>query len=296
MPMIYTPNAPTAPALGKSSNVITQGYFDTELQPFVQMGGIIEGTDPGINIAGGARLGRHMFLKGPEEQKTIMSNIRTNRLKQFVTERLGEGYTKLDEKRLRRSQDGYTHDININWETGEYTEDTTAPKAKSSGMNYFVTTITEPAPVVAPKQTSSGGSSGSSIQRIDLTGNQDFAKYATKVNNAVAANTSSSFSETMKKQVAEQNANSWASVIAKNTPATPSKSSGGSSASSAVAKASAAVASKPKEAPSYANGGIKFSGGTTQSKPRTDTKSKSRMNMSWSQLMSKPSVLKKKLW
>jgi len=231
MPMINLPTGPTAPALGKSSSAITQGYIDSELQPFVQMGGSIEGADPGINLAGGTRLGRHMFLRGPEEQKKIMENIRTNKLNQFVNQLLGEGFTKQSATRLQRGNQY----VDINWLTGEYSEGGNEPvsvmKSKSSGGDQLAARFNTLQGIESGKIQASASSTAKLREQLGISAPVQYGS---------------------------------ASIYGNTTTTNKSSGSSGSSGSSKTTTTSA---------PSYANGQLTFSGGTTPSVPKVNVNS-----------------------
>lgn len=230
--MINLPTSPTAPALGKSSSAISQGYIDSELQPFVTIGGSIP-KDPGsLSFAGQARLGRHIFLKTPEEQKRVMSDIKTNRLNQFVNQMLGEGFTRQGVNRLQRGNEF----IDINWSTGEYTPGGSTPVS-----------------VVSTKSSSSGGDQLAAkfniLQGIESGKIQASASATDKLRSQLGLSAAPEYYDIGGQgySVSSTNVQAMANQITK------SSSGGGSSSKSS------------SSAPSYANGGLSFSGGKSSS-------------------------------
>ena len=134
MPIIPMPEVPTAPQIGKPSNIVQPGgYISSELAPFVATGGGIEGQDPyALSIAGGAssRLGRHLYLA--PDQAGIMAGIRRQRITDYVNQRLAEGFSQINPNRLTRKDGDFTTTIDIDWNTGEYNVNTTGGQAVSS--------------------------------------------------------------------------------------------------------------------------------------------------------------------
>lgn len=130
MPMINI-ETPTNPALGKSSSAVSGGMISSELDPFIARGGAID-QDPGsISFAGQAKLGRHLFLRGPEEQKRIAGDIRTKRMTEYVNELLGQGFRRENANKLTKTEGVYKTTISLNWLTGNIDSSTSASASAS---------------------------------------------------------------------------------------------------------------------------------------------------------------------
>lgn len=261
MPMINI-TTPTNPALGKSSSAIIQGGINEELRPFLQMGGAIVDQDPGISIAGGTRLGRHIFLRGPEEQVKIAQGLRNQRMTEYVNELLGQGFSKVNPSKLQKKEGGYTTTVNLNWVTGAIDSSTEATsssrssrRAASDAGSKYQQLISD---ITSGKVKVAGGNTYGTLEKLKSNVN---AYYGGEVYTSGPKKGDPGVVNAGAKTVGEM--------------------FGGSSAnlnkyiSSQINVGKNTSSSKPKEAPSYANGGITFSGGTTQSKPSGSSSSSS---------------------
>jgi len=129
MPLIM----PTSPSQGVPSNLLTaQGITDSALVNIggeVRRGGGYEGQ--GRTIAGGGRLGRFVGLKPQGEIQKIMDEATKAQLNQYVTERLAEGYKKVNANTLEKDMGGGVKEVlTIDWSTGQLAS-TNAPTAEA---------------------------------------------------------------------------------------------------------------------------------------------------------------------